>query len=169
MDHRQSPLRGFTLTELLIVVVVIGLLAAVVVPNMSSATDDAKAAKIAATVDVLRSAVSMHYTYTGRGAAEYGGPAWTQASQHQLSMTQTTPGWKGPYIDHPLSHADNPFGNHVLVYTKFSYGKAGGGFDLLGSGSDTVTGNGQHVEFYDVPEATAKSVNDMLEDRKSVV
>ena len=163
MNPWSSPLRGFTLVELLIVIVIIGLLAAVIAPNVSSATDDAKAARIMATVDVLRSGVSTHYMHTGRGALEYGGPSWTQVNQHQLSMPQTTSGWKGPYIDHPLSHADNPFGGNVLVYTSFSSGRAGGGFDLLGGGSNTVTGNGQHVEFHSVPEAIAQLVNDTLD------
>lgn len=54
-------LRAFTLVEILIVVVILGILAAIVVPQYSKATEDSK---IQATVDQLgklRQAVSVYY------------------------------------------------------------------------------------------------------------
>lgn len=57
--------RGFTLLELMIVVVIIGILAAVAVPNFISATDEAKAARIQADLSVIGSAVEIYHAKKG--------------------------------------------------------------------------------------------------------
>ncbi len=55
MKHR----RGFTLIELIVVVIVLGVLLAIVVPRLLSSTDDANAKLIAKNVKDLRDAVAM--------------------------------------------------------------------------------------------------------------
>jgi type II secretion system protein G len=55
MRHR----RGFTLIELIVVVVVLGILMAIVVPRLLSSTDDANAKLIAKSVRDIRDAVAM--------------------------------------------------------------------------------------------------------------
>jgi type II secretion system protein G len=55
MRHR----RGFTLIELIVVVIVLGVLLAIVVPRLLGSTDDANAKLIAKTVKDIRDAVAM--------------------------------------------------------------------------------------------------------------
>jgi len=55
MKHR----RGFTLIELIVVVILIGVLLAIVVPRILSSTDDANAKLIAKNVKDIRDAVAM--------------------------------------------------------------------------------------------------------------
>jgi type II secretion system protein G len=55
MRHR----RGFTLIELIVVVVILGVLLAIIVPRLLSSTDDANAKLIAKTVKDIRDAVAM--------------------------------------------------------------------------------------------------------------
>ncbi|MEM7202065.1 MAG: prepilin-type N-terminal cleavage/methylation domain-containing protein [Planctomycetota bacterium] len=154
---------GFTLVEVIVVVAVLALLAGLVLPSVSSVTDDTKASKILATVDTLKKACDYHHTHTGALATET--TTSTATRRHELSVEQRTAGWKGPYLDHPLSRGDNPFNHHIIVYESFSSGggNAPVGFDLLGSGTDSATGAGQYVMFYNIPEETAQAINDTLD------
>jgi prepilin-type N-terminal cleavage/methylation domain-containing protein len=49
---------GFTFLEVMVVVVVIGILAAIVVPNFNGVTDDAKASAVQGTVGGVRSSIA---------------------------------------------------------------------------------------------------------------
>ena len=69
--------RGFTLVELLMVVVILAIIAAIVVPQFSSATDDAKESVLDTNLARMRSAVDLykeqHGHYPGDADANGGG------------------------------------------------------------------------------------------------
>lgn len=52
--------RGFTLVEILIVVVILGVLAAIIVPNVSRATDDARIGAAVSELGKLRRAIEVY-------------------------------------------------------------------------------------------------------------
>ncbi len=58
-NHQTN--RGFTLVELLIVVIILAILAAIVVPQFASSTDDAKVAALDSTLSNIRSAIDLYY------------------------------------------------------------------------------------------------------------
>ena len=57
--------KGFTLVELLIVVVILAILAGILVPQFSSATDDAKLASIDSNLANIRAAIDLYYQQHG--------------------------------------------------------------------------------------------------------
>ena len=58
---RMSNRKGFTLVELLVVVAIIGILAAIAVPRFTDATTAAKKAKIQADLRTIDSAIMIYY------------------------------------------------------------------------------------------------------------
>lgn len=53
--------KGFTLVELLIVVIILAILAAIVVPQFASSTDDAKVSSLDSNLAGVRAAVDLYY------------------------------------------------------------------------------------------------------------
>ncbi|GEM_PF-1151752 len=154
--------RGFTFIELVVVIAVIALLAGVLIPNITSVTKDAKSSKILQLYDSLRTACERYYIDVGSLPREYTGSSYNSATYHKLSLKQSTTGWKGPYIDHPLSYGDNPFNTTVHLYSTIgSY--AGSGFDLNGDGTDDATGTGNYLVLWGVDVDTAKYVDSSLD------
>jgi general secretion pathway protein G len=61
----NKKMQGFTLVELLIVVIILAILAAIVVPQFASSTDDAKISALDSTLSNLRSAIDLYYQQHG--------------------------------------------------------------------------------------------------------
>ena len=77
--------QGFTLVELLIVVIILAILAAIVVPQFSASTDDAKVSSLDSTLAGTRAIIDLYYQQHGQypgnatslGTACAAGPAGT--------------------------------------------------------------------------------------------
>lgn len=59
MSSRIKRQQGFTLVEIVLVIIIIGILAAVIIPKFAGQTDSAKIAKTKANLASLRSAVRL--------------------------------------------------------------------------------------------------------------
>ena len=66
VKHEQ----GFTLVELLIVVIILAVLAAIIVPQFSASTSDAKAAALQSNLANMRSAIEFYYQEHGEYPGE---------------------------------------------------------------------------------------------------
>jgi len=117
---RQPPIdrRGFTLIEILIVVLILGVLAAVAIPQFTNSTDDAKLSALSASRTEFRRTVELYYlqhSSTYPGAKHYSTGATTttaaeaessfvrqmslySASDGRTSTTKTTEYKYGPYL-----------------------------------------------------------------------
>ncbi|MFT4514178.1 MAG: general secretion pathway protein G [Planctomycetota bacterium] len=62
----SAPQRGFTLVEIMVVIVILGLLATLVVPNIMGASDEAKETKAKTDCKLIADAVRMYYSKSGR-------------------------------------------------------------------------------------------------------
>ena len=96
-SQRQS---GFTLVELLIVVIILSILAAIVVPQFASSSDDAKISALDSSLSNMRSAIDLYYQQHGKypsaataagGTCPGGGTAGTGAiNTEQAFVDQMT-------------------------------------------------------------------------------
>lgn len=114
---------GFTLLELLVVMVIIGLLAGYVGPKYFSQLGKSEIKAARAQINALRKAVDMYRLSTGHyPSQEVGLSALTVAPANE-------PKWQGPYLEKELPV--DPWGQSYIYripgekneYDIFSYGK----------------------------------------------
>jgi general secretion pathway protein G len=113
--------KGFTLIEILIVVIILGILAAIVIPQFSSATTDARTSSVQSTVQTLRSQVALYRLQhndklpgSGSGTSFTAGGAqfWTDLTTQTdatgtLYASGATTGPFGPYMQDIPANALN--------------------------------------------------------------
>lgn len=67
---RAQVRKGFTLVEILIVVVILGILAAIVVPQFTSATQDAQGGNLQTQIETINNQLSLFRARTGANNAD---------------------------------------------------------------------------------------------------
>jgi len=125
---------GFTLIELMLVLIIIGVLASMVVPRFVGRTEEAKIS--AAKVDIsanISVALDLFELDNGRY------PATEEGLSSLKTRPAASPNWKGPYFKRLARDPwRNPYvyrfpGEHNTDYDLYSYGpdgKEGGGDDI---------------------------------------
>ena len=118
--------RGFTLIEIMVVVVILGILAATIGPMFMTTTQDAKVASSKSQIADLESAVERFHVHMDRyPTAEEGLKVLVDAPSGDDKK------WRGPYIKQLRS---DPWGN-PYVYRRPGM-KHSASFDLWSKGAD---------------------------------
>ena len=131
--QRKMMRRGFTLMELLLVMVILAVLAVLVVPRFVGRAEDVKKKAAAADISNIKSALNLFEQDNGR----------FPTNEEGLAALLSAPGglkdWKGPYIERmPVDPWGNAYnysspGAHVKVFDLYSFGpdgREGGGDDI---------------------------------------
>lgn len=124
--------RGFTLLELLVVLVIIGLLAGLVGPRLFSRLDSSKVQTAGAQAKMLRSAVMTLQLDLGRFPTPQEGLALLSSPPANAREAAL---WRGPYLEDKLP--DDPWG-HPYQYAM--PGEGGQPFALFSFGADGQPG-----------------------------
>ena len=141
---RKNPQSGFTLVELMLVVIIISILVAMVVPRLMGRSDQAREAAAKADIDAnLASALDMYEIDTGHYPKSDEG---LQALSSKPTDPKVAARWKGPYVKkRPM----DPWGNaYVYQYP----GAHGDGYDLYSYGKDGSEGGGDDITSWDKDE-----------------
>ena len=128
-----SARRGFTLIEILVVIVVIAILATLVAPNVFRHVGAAKSATAKSQIEMLGAALDAYRLDNGSYPTTEQGLAALQA----VPTMEPVPGnWRGPYLRKALPN--DPWGRPYLYK---SPGDANpNGYDLLTYGADGKPG-----------------------------
>jgi general secretion pathway protein G len=131
--------KGFTLVEILIVVVILGILAAIVIPQFTEASTEAKVSSLCTDLQTVRSQIELYKVEHNDALPEpeAGGGSWNRMTQKtDIDGTLNAAGDYGPYVQQVPS---NPFNNSSTIDVD---GAAGGG-DAADTGwyFNTTTGD----------------------------
>lgn len=137
IKKNKDKSRGFTLVELMLVVVIISVLVAMVVPRLMGRGDQARNAAARADIESnIAQALDLYEIDTGTFPSTDDG---LQALIKKPSNPKMAKRWKGPYLKKkPLDPWGNPYayrhpGSHGQAYDLYSFGKdesEGGGDDV---------------------------------------
>jgi general secretion pathway protein G len=129
-ELRKRMSSAFTLVEMLLVMTIIGILAAVVVAKFGSAGKDARIKATRASIQGISTAVETYEIDCG----VY--PPNLQALVHSTGE----PNWKGPYVSAPGGEIQpDPWG------TPFSYTPKENDFEVRSAGPDKAMGSSDDI------------------------
>lgn len=121
--------RGFTLLELLVVLVVMGLLAAIVTPQVMAMLTGAKSNAVGLQIETLSTALNYYQLDVGAF------PAQEQGLDALWQRPKAAENWRGPYI-RKRQHLLDPWGRKFLYRMPGQHGR----FDLYSLGADGKEG-----------------------------
>ncbi|MEB0208515.1 type II secretion system major pseudopilin GspG [Pseudomonas sp. CCC3.1] len=134
---RTSTQRGFTLIEIMVVVVIIGVLGAIVVPQFMSRPDQAKVTAAHTDIQAISTALEMYRLDT------FNYPSTQQGLEALVSRPSGTPVAKNW---NPQGYLKNvPVDPWGTPYQYLNPGTHSAGYDLFSLGSDGVLGGEEHA------------------------
>ncbi|MCC6682734.1 MAG: prepilin-type N-terminal cleavage/methylation domain-containing protein [Phycisphaeraceae bacterium] len=122
MSAKQLRKRGFTLVEILIVVVILGILAAIVIPQFTNASESAKASSLTSQLQTIRSQIELYQVQHTGDYPDLINEGWVQLTE-RTNLDGSTEGGTvgtfdatattfGPYLQQP---SRNPFEDSTSV------------------------------------------------------
>ena len=113
MTPRPLARRAFTLIEILVVVVILGILASIVIPKFANASDEAKRSSLVSTLQSLRSQVELYMLQHGDRPPILTGADWTSLVDQSVYQGKTV----GPYLTFAPNNPLNGYSDILAVNT----------------------------------------------------
>jgi len=132
--------KGFTLIELMLVVIIIGILVAMAVPRLAGRTEQARSEAARADIEMnIGTALDLYELDNGK---------YPPALDELISNVSSAPKWKGPYLK---KRPVDPWGNPYQYRIPSQHGKD---YDLYSFGRNGAEGGGDDIANWD--EAPSK-------------
>lgn len=129
---KLSIRKGFTLIEILIVVIILGILAAIVIPQFTNASNDAKVSSVQTTVQSVQAQLELYKFQTN--SVPLSASFWSTLGTKAIVDGKTV----GPWVSSP---AINPFTNSTAVNYVNAAPGTGAGTWAYDSGQNKFYGN----------------------------
>jgi general secretion pathway protein G len=128
IENRKSKIvNGFTLVEMLLVITIIGILAALVIPKMVGRSEQARQTAVRADLSAIKTALD---------AFEVDNGYYPKSLQDLFQQPNNAKNWHGPYLD---KVPQDPWGNNYLYYYPGKHNQ--NSYDLLSVGPDGKEGS----------------------------
>lgn len=128
LPHRRTAARGFTLLELLVVMVIIGLLAGIVAPQYFAQIGKSNAKVARAQIESFGQALDQYRLDVGSYPTTEQGLVALRTAPQQVAR------WQGPYLKRDIP--DDPWGRPYVYRRPGQHGE----YDLVSLGADGQQG-----------------------------
>ena len=125
-SNNSLLVRGFSLIEMMAVIVIIGLLASVIAPRLFSHVDVAAGVKAERDIEVIKQAITLYRFHTN---------TLPESFQNLVSNTEMIDNWHGPYLEE--NSFNDPWNNQ---YHYQMPGENDRDFDIWSYGADGSEG-----------------------------
>ena len=130
--HDRRVQRGFTLVELLLVLVILALIAGLVLPGIIGKAEGAKVRAAASQISRISMSVESFYLDTGSAP---------DALNELVSEPGNVTGWNGPYVKNSI--LKDPWGREYQYRSPGQHGD----FDIFSYGADgQIGGDGKNAD-----------------------
>lgn len=134
---RSAGRAAFTLIELLLVLVILAVLAAMVVPKFTGRSEQAKNAAAKTDISQIGNAIDQFEVDCGRY------PTTEEGLRALLDAPSNAPKWHGPYIKRGAGVPKDPWGNEYVY--RFPGTRNPDEFDLVSAGPNGKEGDADDV------------------------
>ena len=130
----RSAAGAFTLIELLLVMVILAILAAVIVPKFSGRAEQAKETRAKQDVGNIKTALKMYEVDMG---------SYPASLDDLLTNTGNSASWHGPYMDKQENQWKDPWEHEYIYHPPTGDGTD---FQILSAGPDGQEGTGDDIK-----------------------
>lgn len=141
--HRPDARSAFTLIELLLVLVILGILAAIVVPKFSGRTEQARITAAHSQISSFGTALDAFEVDTG----SY--PKGSRGLNDLVQASGDVQNWRGPYLKSETGIPKDPWGNDYIYECPGRHNV--NGYDLSSMGPDGRAGNDDDITNWSLP------------------